>query len=404
MPETITALPRSMISEIEKYSFQEIGFEIARNFVGEEIPNNDLLTIIESAINFSAPLVELSDQLSVLELFHGPTLAFKDFGARFMAKTMEYFTKGSDQELNILVATSGDTGSAVAYGFYGVDGIKVYLLYPSGKVSYIQEKQLTTLDKNIIAIEIDGTFDDCQRLVKDAFVDSDLNKKLNLSSANSINIARLIPQSFYYLNAYRQIKDKTKPIFISVPSGNLGNITAGLFAKKMGVPIAKFIGATNKNDIFTEYLNTSQFSPRKSFQTISNAMDVGNPSNLERIIDLYDGDIERIREDIFSTSYSDEATKDGIKELFEKFKYVMDPHGAVGYLALKNYLLSINADRVSGIIVETAHPAKFKTVVEETIGKEIEIPERLAACLNKEKKTIRLNNDFTSLKEFLLNA
>ena len=402
MPEAITALPYSMITEIEKYSFQEIGYEIARNFVGEEIPNNDLLTIIESAINFPAPLVELSDQLSVLELFHGPTLAFKDFGARFMAKTMEYFAKGSDQELNILVATSGDTGSAVAYGFYGVEGIKVYLLYPSGKVSYIQEKQLTTLDKNIIAIEIDGTFDDCQRLVKDAFVDSDLNKKLNLSSANSINIARLIPQSFYYLNAYRQIKDKTKPIFISVPSGNLGNITAGLFAKKMGVPIAKFIGATNKNDIFTEYLNTSQFSPRKSIQTISNAMDVGNPSNLERIIELYDGDIERIRKDIYSSSYSDTATRDGIKELFEKFNYVMDPHGAVGYLALKNYLLLINADRVNGIIVETAHPAKFKDVVENVIQEEVEIPERLAVCMDKEKMTVKLDSMFDSLKKFLM--
>lgn len=404
MPESITALPSSMISSIEKYSFQEIGYEIAKNFIGNEIPNNDLMTIIESAIDFPAPLVELSDQLSVLELFHGPTLAFKDFGARFMAKTMEYFAKGSDKELNILVATSGDTGSAVAHGFYGVDGINVYLLYPSRKVSYIQEQQLTTLDKNITAIEINGTFDDCQRLVKDAFLDSDLNKKLNLSSANSINIARLIPQSFYYVNAYRQMKDKTKPIIISIPSGNLGNITAGLFAKKMGVPIEKFIGATNKNDIFTEYLNTAHFTPRKSVQTISNAMDVGNPSNLERIIELYDGDIERIRKDIYSTSYSDEATKEGITELFEKYNYVIDPHGAVGYQALKHYLHSHNVGSVNGIIVETAHPAKFKDVVEDTIKAEVEIPQRLAECLNKEKYSIVLDSKSETLKNYLLST
>ncbi len=402
MPETITALPDSMIAGIEKYSFQEIGFKVAQNFIGDEIPENELKTIIDDAINFPAPLVELSDQLSVLELFHGPTLAFKDFGARFMAKTMEYFLKGSDRELAILVATSGDTGSAVAYGFYGVEGIKVYLLYPSGKVSFIQEKQLTTLDKNITAIEVNGTFDDCQRLVKDAFVDIDLKNKLNLSSANSINIARLIPQSFYYLNAFRQIKDKTKPIVISVPSGNLGNITAGLFAKRMGMPIDKFIGATNNNDIFTEYLSTSLFNPRKSVQTLSNAMDVGNPSNLERIIELYGRDIEKIRKDVYSKSYSDEATKKGIKEIFEKFNYIMDPHGAVGYQAMKDYLLSINADKVNGIVVQTAHPAKFKDIVESVIEDEVEIPKRLAVCMNKEKMTVKLDSIFGSLKDFLM--
>lgn len=404
MPESITPLPSLLISNIEKYSFQEIGYEIAKNFIGNEIPDNDLLTIIENAIDFPAPLVQLSDQLSVLELFHGPTLAFKDFGARFMARTMEYFVKGSNEELNLLVATSGDTGSAVAHGFYDVDGINVYLLYPSGKVSYIQEQQMTTLDKNITAIEVDGTFDDCQRLVKEAFVDSDLNKKLNLSSANSINIARLIPQSFYYVNAYRQIKEKTKPVVISVPSGNLGNITAGLFAKKMGVPIKKFIGATNRNDIFTEYLKTSHFTPRKSVLTISNAMDVGNPSNLERIIDLYDGNIERIRNDIYSTSYSDEATKDGIKEIFEKYNYVIDPHGAVGYQALKNYLRSHYVESVNGIVVETAHPAKFNEVIEKTIKAKVEIPQRLAECLNKQKHSIVLDSKFETIKDYLLNS
>jgi threonine synthase len=262
--------------------------------------------------------------------------------------------------------------------------------------------QLTTLDKNITALEINGTFDDCQRLVKDSFVDKELNTKLNLSSANSINIARLIPQSFYYANAYRQVKDKSRPLVISVPSGNLGNITAGLFAKKMGIPIAKFIGATNSNDVFTEYMRTAKFNPRKSVLTLSNAMDVGNPSNLERIIELYDEDIEKIREDIFSVSYNDEETVEGIKELYDKYNYVIDPHGAVGYRAWKKFNESGELKNAYGIIVETAHPAKFKDAVEETIGSEVEIPERLAVCLNKEKKTIELNSEFSSLKEFLM--
>jgi threonine synthase len=402
MPVNIPQLSSSFIKDIEKVSFQEIGFEIVKRFSGDEIPHEELKSIIDSAVNFPAPLFELSEELSVLELFHGPTLAFKDFGARFMAKTMGYFAHGLDKELNILVATSGDTGSAVAYGFYGVEGINVYLLYPKGKVSLIQEMQLTTLDKNITALEINGTFDDCQRLVKDSFVDKELNTKLNLSSANSINIARLIPQSFYYANAYRQVKDKSRPLVISVPSGNLGNITAGLFAKKMGIPIAKFIGATNSNDVFTEYMRTAKFNPRKSVLTLSNAMDVGNPSNLERIIELYDEDIEKIREDIFSVSYNDEETVEGIKELYDKYNYVIDPHGAVGYRAWKKFNESGELKNAYGIIVETAHPAKFKDAVEETIGSEVEIPERLAVCLNKEKKTIELNSEFSSLKEFLM--
>jgi threonine synthase len=402
MPVTIPPLSSSFVKDIEKVSFQEIGFEIARRFSGDEIPHDELKSIIDSAVNFPAPLFELSEDLSVLELFHGPTLAFKDFGARFMAKTMGYFAHGLDKELNILVATSGDTGSAVAYGFYGIEGINVYLLYPKGKVSLIQEMQLTTLDKNITALEINGTFDDCQRLVKDAFVDKELNTKLNLSSANSINIARLIPQSFYYANAYRQVKDKSRPLVISVPSGNLGNITAGLFAKKMGIPIAKFIGATNSYDVFTEYMRTAKFNPRKSVLTLSNAMDVGNPSNLERIIELYDEDIEKIREDIFSVSYNDEETVEGIKELYDKYNYIIDPHGAVGYRAWKKFNESGELKNAYGIIVETAHPAKFKDAVEETIGSEVEIPERLAVCLNKEKKTIELNSEFSSLKEFLM--
>ncbi len=403
MPELIAGLPQSMLKEIEKYSLQEIGFEVSKKFIGMEIPAQKLLTIIENAIDFPAPLVELSEQLSVLELFHGPTLAFKDFGARFMAKTMEYFAGDLKKELNILVATSGDTGSAVAHGFYGVEGINVFILYPKGKVSLIQEKQLTTLDKNITAIEVNGTFDDCQRLVKDAFVDDELKAKLNLSSANSINIARLIPQTFYFINAYRQIKDKSKPVVISVPSGNLGNITAGLFAKKMGIPIIKFIGATNRNGIFTEFINTHKFNPRGSVQTISNAMDVGNPSNLERIIDLYGDDYVELRKDISSSSWSDEETRKGMREVFEKYNYVMDPHGAVGYQALKQFLSSYYAGSVNGIVVETAHPAKFKDVVEGVIQKEIVVPERLAACLTKEKKSIQIAKEYSELKNLLLN-
>jgi threonine synthase len=402
MPESITALPASFISGIEKYSFQEIGYEVVKRFVGLEIPDQKLASIIENAINFPAPLIELSDQLSVLELFHGPTLAFKDFGARFMAKTMEYFTGDLNKELNILVATSGDTGSAVAYGFYGIEGINVFILYPKGKVSLIQEKQLTTLDKNITAIEVNGTFDDCQRMVKEAFIDEDLNAKLNLSSANSINIARLIPQSFYYINSYSQIKDKTGPVVISVPSGNLGNITAGLFAKKMGIPITKFIGATNRNDVFTEFINSYRFNPRSSIQTLSNAMDVGNPSNLERIIDLYGNNVDDMRKDISSSSWSDEETEIGIREVFEKYNYVIDPHGSIGYMALKRYMKSDGAESVKGIIVETAHPAKFKDIVENVIHNKVEIPERLSVCMDKEKKTVNLEKTFSSLKDFLM--
>ena len=402
MPAEIPPLGDSFIKGIENRSFQQIGIEITKLFAGDEIPESELQGLIESAINFPAPLVELSDNLSVLELFHGPTLAFKDFGARFMAKTMSYFARGLDKELNILVATSGDTGSAVAYGFYGIEGINVYVLYPAGKVSEIQEKQLTTLDKNITALEVNGTFDDCQRMVKEAFVDQDLNDRLNLSSANSINIARLIPQSFYYANAYRQVKDKSKPVIISVPSGNLGNLTAGLFAKKMGIPVTKFIGATNRNDVFTEYLDTSKFVPRASILTLSNAMDVGNPSNLERINELYCGDVDEIRRDVYSASYSDDDTRKGIKEVFEKYNYILEPHGAVGYKAFVNYAGAFKLKEINGIIVETAHPAKFKDVVEETISKSVDIPERLAVCLDKKKRGIKIDASFGRLKELLI--
>jgi threonine synthase len=402
MPESIPRLSQKYFDEIENYTFQEISFEIAKQFVGDEIPQAKLEELIYDAINFDAPLNYLNDKLAILELFHGPTLAFKDFGARFMARTMEYFVQGNDKELVILVATSGDTGSAVANGFYGIEGIKVYVLYPQGKVSIIQEKQLTTLDKNITALEVKGTFDDCQRLVKSAFVDSELSSKINLSSANSINISRLIPQSFYYFNAYKQVKDKSKKVIISIPSGNLGNLTAGLFAKKMGLPIYKFIGATNSNNVFTEFIETANFTPRESVLTLSNAMDVGNPSNLERINELYSNKIEQIRDVVFSSSFDDNATKEGIKHIYEKFNYIIDPHGAVGYLSLHDYIAKNNITNYTGIVAETAHPAKFKDAVEEVIGKNVEIPARLAESINKEKKSILLENSLTHLKEILL--
>ena len=338
----------------------------------------------------------------MLELFHGPTFAFKDFGARFMAKVMSHFIKDSQEQMNILVATSGDTGSAVANGFYGAETINVFLLYPKNKVSEIQEKQLTTLDKNIFALEIDGTFDDCQQMVKAAFVDVELKLKMKLSSANSINIARLLPQVFYYFEAYKQLPAFDREIYISVPSGNLGNLTGGLIAKKMGLPVTKFIAATNANNVFTEYIDNGKFVPRSSVKTYSNAMDVGNPGNLARINELFNNDISLIREVIFSSSYSDQETVLSIKEVYEKFGYTIDPHGAVGYLALKDFIKYSAKDLYYGIVVETAHPAKFRNVVEAAIGNQIEMPFALSECLSKKKNAVELPNSFASFKEYLL--
>lgn len=403
MPESIPTFSKSFLENLKSFSLQEIGFETAKNFIGDEITENNLREIIQSSLTFPAPVINLESNMNILELFHGPTLAFKDFGAQFMARTMEYLVKDNNRELTILVATSGDTGSAVANGFYGVEGIQVYLLYPSGKVSHIQEMQLTTLGKNITALEIKGTFDDCQNLVKNAFVDEELKSKLNLSSANSINITRLIPQIFYYINGIKQLNDNSKIIY-SVPSGNLGNLTAGLFAKKMGLPIDFFIAATNSNDVFTNYLTTGVFEPRSSVQTYSNAMDVGNPSNLERMKLLYDNDLGKMRSEIISFSFNDADTIDGIKEVFDLYKYIIDPHGAVGYLALKRFLSGYNKNDYNAIVVETAHPAKFKDVVESTINTKIEMPVRLAECLSKEKHSIILDSKFESFKDFLLNS
>jgi len=402
MPEFIPQLEDSFINSLSKYSIREIGLEVAKQFIGDEIPINVLKNVIDDAINFDAPLVKLDDKISILELFHGPTLAFKDFGARFMARTMGYFLRDSEEELNILVATSGDTGSAVASGFYGVEGINVYLLYPSGKVSEIQEKQLTTFDKNITAIEIEGTFDDCQKLVKTAFLDDEINSKMKLSSANSINIARLIPQSFYYFNAYKQITEKNKEIIFSIPSGNLGNLTAGLMAKKMGLPISKYIGATNSNSIFTEFIQSGKYEPRPSVKTISNAMDVGAPSNLARIESLYD-EHSVILKDIASNTHNDMQTIEKMKEIYQKYNYIIDPHGAVGLLALEQYVTEEKLDNYCGVVLETAHPAKFKDIVDSSLDCNIEIPKVLQKAIEKEKNSRFLSADYEEFKKYLMN-
>ncbi len=404
MPVEIPKLPSVFINSIDKISLKEISFNIAKQFFGQELNDEALLDIINSTITFDAPLVPLNDELNILELFHGPTLAFKDFGAKFMANVMSYLNKDLDKEIKILAATSGDTGSAVANGFYKVKGIKVVLLYPSKKVSKIQEQQLTTLGENITALEVKGTFDDCQRLVKQAFLDKELTKHCTLSSANSINVARLLPQSFYYFYAYSQIKDKNLPLIISVPSGNFGNLTAGLFAMEMGLPVHKFIAATNANDVFPKYLETSVFEVKPSVKTLSNAMDVGNPSNFARILNLNNHDYNLIKQKIFSSSFSDEQTKDAIKEIKSKYNYIIDPHGAVGYLAMKKFLDENNYKKLNGVILETAHPAKFADIVESVLKEKVEIPERLKSCLTKKKISIEISKDYLDFKNFILSS
>ena len=401
VPEEIPELDKSLFQYLSKTSIAEIAKTVLTSYVSENISNAELDLIIEKTFSFPAPVVKLSEHLGILELFHGPTLAFKDFGARFMANVMSYFIQKENKELNILVATSGDTGSAVAHGFYGVEGIKVYLLYPSGKVSKIQEMQLTTLDKNIVALEIDGTFDDCQRLVKQAFTDYNLRNKIPMSSANSINIVRLLPQMIYYFEAVKQTGNENKIVF-SVPSGNLGNLTAGLIAKKMGLPVEKFIAATNQNDIFTKYINEGIFNPRASVKTYSNAMDVGNPSNLSRIDSIYKKMLGLMREDIYSVSFNDEQTIEGIKELQNKYGYLIDPHGSVGYLAYKNWIKNKNEKDYTGIILETAHPSKFSDVIEEHTGIIPKMPERLSKCLTMQKKSVKLSDKYEDFKSFLL--
>lgn len=405
MPEHIKPLPKEFFDNIDNLSFQEIAYTVADAFFGEDVEAEALKNIVYDTLAFDCPIVKVEDNIYSLELFHGPTLAFKDVGARFMARLLQYFIRKENKEqVNVLVATSGDTGSAVANGFLGVDGIHVYVLYPKGKVSKIQECQFTTLGKNITAIEIDGVFDDCQALVKTAFMDKELNSQLKLTSANSINVARFLPQSFYYFYAYaqavRSLKEsgKNADIVMCVPSGNFGNICSALFGKRMGLPIKRFIAANNANDIFYNYLKTGEYVPRASQQTIANAMDVGDPSNFARIYDLYNGNHADICEQISGATYTDKQIAQSMQQCFNTTKYILDPHGACGYQALKESL----QDGEIGIFCETAHPAKFKDTVENIIKTEVEIPERLADFMKGEKQSVLMPNDFNTFKDFLL--
>lgn len=404
MPERIAKMPQEFYDRLPNMTLPEIAMEVAAYLFGEDVDAEKLKSLTEDAINFPIPLVKVSDNIYSLELFHGPTLAFKDVGARFMARLLGYFNKeNTEQTVNVLVATSGDTGSAVANGFLGVEGIRVFVLYPKGKVSDIQEAQFTTLGNNIQALEIDGTFDDCQALVKQAFLDSELNEKMMLTSANSINVARFLPQMFYYFHAWAQLQSlgvKADEVVVSVPSGNFGNITAGLIAKKMGLPVKRFIAANNANDIFFKYLQTGEYAPKLSVQTIANAMDVGNPSNFSRVMDLYGSDHGSIVSEISGCSYSDEEIRQTIKEVMEKDGYQLDPHGAVACRALKEQL----QPGETGIFCETAHPAKFKQTVEEIIGRKIDIPKRLTDFMLGEKKTINLPADFSVFKTYLFGS
>lgn len=402
MPEEIRPLPKEFFDSLPGMTLPEMASEVAAHLFGEDVDREALKTLTEETMNFPIPLVKVDDNKYSLELFHGPTLAFKDVGARFMARLLGYFNRESkDRLVNVLVATSGDTGSAVANGFLGVEGVKVYVLYPKGKVSPIQESQFTTLGQNIEALEIDGTFDDCQALVKKAFLDPELNEAMKLTSANSINVARFLPQMFYYFHAYAQaVKAGADPddIVVCVPSGNFGNITAGLIAKRMGLPIKRFIAANNANDIFFEYLKTGEYHPRHSIQTIANAMDVGDPSNFARVLDLYDHSHERISSEISGCTYSDAEIGETVKRTLERTGYQLDPHGAVAYRALEELL----QPGETGIFLETAHPAKFKETVEEITGKEVEIPQKLAAFMAGKKQSVPLPADFAVFKSYLL--
>ncbi len=400
-PESIPVLKKGFL-QTKNLSLQEIGYEAAKKFTGNEITNEALNKIITESLNFLIPVFPISDHVLVMELFHGPTLAFKDVGARFMARTLSHFIKNKKKEITVLAATSGDTGSAVASGFYGAEGLRVVILYPSGGISRLQEKQMTTMGKNITALEVSGTFDDCQRLVKRAFADADLKKKHSLTSANSINIARLIPQMFYYLYAYSFLREKQNIVF-SVPSGNFGNLTAGLMAKKMGMK-ADFIAATNSNNVVPEFLESGTFTPKPSRKTLSNAMDVGNPSNFSRILDLYNNAHEDIRKEICGYSITDEETKSTIKRIALEKNYLLDPHGAVAYTALEKHMSKqtlSRSEQTTGIFLATAHPAKFWEVVEDAIGRAIILPDTLKACLEKEKSAVKITADYNSLKELL---
>ena len=402
-PEKINKLSESFIANINNYSNEEIAYECIHQFIGSEIPESDLRKIITDVLSFDFPLTKLNDQISFLELFHGPTMAFKDVGARFMARCLAYFLKNQDEKksVTVLVATSGDTGGAVASGFYKVKGIKVVILYPKGKVSNVQEKQLTTLGENITALEVDGTFDDCQAMVKKAFLDEDLSNNINLTSANSINIARWLPQMFYFFFSYRDFKlSHSDKIAFSVPSGNFGNLCAGMMAKEMGLPINKFIASNNINDVVNRYLKTKIYDAKPSIQTISNAMDVGDPSNFVRIINIYKNDFNLIKNNLHTCSFTDDETVEGIKELINKFNYIPDPHGAVGFLGVKDFIES--NPNYKCIILETAHPAKFSEVI-NLYTDNLVLPDQISSVINKKKKSVEIDG-FLAFKNFLLDS
>lgn len=401
MPENINKLPKTFFDNIQDMSFQEIAFEVAKAFFGDDVETSALKDIVYDTLSFDVPAIKVENNIYSLELFHGPTLAFKDVGARFMARLLQYFIKKEGQKsVTVLVATSGDTGSAVANGFLGVEGIHVDVLYPKGKVSKIQESQFTTLGKNITAIEIDGVFDDCQSLVKQAFMDEELNTNKKLTSANSINVARFLPQAFYYFYAYAQLKKQNKAdnMVVCVPSGNFGNICAGIFAHEMGLPIKRFIAANNANDIFYKYLQSGKYEPKPSKQTLANAMDVGDPSNFARIYDLFGGSHEKITNLISGATYTDDMIKSTMTTCYNDTKYILDPHGACGYKALKEGL----KDGETGVFLETAHPAKFKEKVDDILKIDVEIPSRLAEFMKGKKQSIEMKNSFADFKEFLL--
>lgn len=398
-PENITPLLQSFWDNFENLSYPEIAFEAIKQFVTPEIPEAILKTIVEETLSFDFPVVKLNDNISILELFHGPTMAFKDVGARFMARCLGYFNQDNDKEVTVLVATSGDTGGAVANGFLGVKGVNVVILYPSGKVSDIQEKQLTTLGQNIKALEVNGTFDDCQAMVKTAFLDEELTSKMQLTSANSINVARWLPQLFYFMFAYKQLHKTYDNIVFSVPSGNFGNICAGMMAQQLGLPIKHFVASNNMNNVVTRYLLSQLYEPKPSIQTISNAMDVGAPSNFIRIQEIYKNQFEVLKENISSYSFTDEETKEAMLEIFNQYNYVADPHGAVGYLGCKSYLKE--NPKAHCVFLETAHPTKFLDVVEEVIKAEQNLPPQIQSVIGK-KKVATTISDYKDLKDFLL--
>jgi len=412
MPERIKPLSKNFYNNIEKLTFQEIAYNVADSFFGEDVDAESLKRIVYDTLQFDCPVVKVTENIYTLELFHGPTLAFKDVGARFMARLLQYFlNKGGEyaansnctknKNVNVLVATSGDTGSAVANGFLGVDGIHVYVLYPKGKVSPIQECQFTTLGRNITAIEVDGVFDDCQALVKNAFMDEELNAHMKLTSANSINVARFLPQAFYYFNAYARMKELglEENLVMCVPSGNFGNICSALFGKRMGLPVKRFVAANNANDVFFKYLQNGVYEPMASVQTIANAMDVGDPSNFARIYDLYNGSHAEISKDISGATYSDAEIAETMKACYQQTGYVLDPHGACGFQALTDTL----QDGEIGVFCETAHPAKFKDTVDSILNTDINIPERLQAFMKGEKRSIPMSKNFADFKAFLMN-